>query len=148
MVTALFTSTPMQNQSGDRLVSKVAGAAIAALFKSSDQVEANVRAEPVAKLLQGSLDGFDFIGKGMQMYNGLRIEVMELYLQAISIDFSAIFTGKVKLKQPIQATMRTVLTESDLTTSFNTPFVVEKLRPAAPLSRTCSACGGWGNCAW
>ena len=128
MVTALFTSTPMQNQSGDRLVSKVAGAAIAALFRSSDRVEANVRAEPVAKLLQGSLDGFDFIGKGMQMYNGLRIEVMELYLQAISIDFSAIFTGKVKLKQPIQATMRTVLTESDLTTSFNTPFVVEKLQ--------------------
>ncbi|NET44812.1 DUF2993 domain-containing protein [Okeania sp. SIO2B3] len=128
MVTALFTNVPMQNQSGDRLVSKAAGAAIAALFKSSDKVEANVRAEPVAKLLQGSLDGFDFIGKGMRMYNGLRIEVMELYLQAVSIDFSAIFTGKVKLRQPIQATMRTVLTESDLTTSFNTPFVVEKLQ--------------------
>ena len=128
MVASLFTSTPTLNQNGDRLVSKVAGAAIAALFKSSDKVEANVRAEPVAKLLQGSLDGFDFIGKGMQMYNGLRIEVMELYLQAVSIDFSAIFTGKVKLRQPIQATLRTVLTESDLTTSFNTPFVVEKLQ--------------------
>ncbi|MDJ0556417.1 MAG: DUF2993 domain-containing protein [Microcoleaceae cyanobacterium MO_207.B10] len=128
MVTALFTSTPMQNQSGDRLVSKVAGAAIAALFKSSDRVEANVRAEPVSKLLQGSLDGFDFIGKGMRMYNGLRLEVMELYLQAVSIDFTAVFTGKVRLRQPIQATMRTVLTESDLTTSFNTPFVVEKLQ--------------------
>ncbi|NEP81160.1 MAG: DUF2993 domain-containing protein [Okeania sp. SIO3C4] len=128
MVTALLTNVPMQNQSGDRLVSKAAGAAIAALFKSSDRVEANVRAEPVAKLLQGSLDGFDFIGKGMRMYNGLRIEVMELYLQAVSIDFSAIFTGKVKLRQPIQATLRTVLTESDLTTSFNTPFVVEKLQ--------------------
>ncbi|GFZ98347.1 DUF2993 domain-containing protein [Okeania sp. KiyG1] len=128
MVTALFTNVPMQNQSGDRLVSKAAGAAIAALFKSSDKVEANVRAEPVAKLLQGSLDGFDFIGKGMRMYNGLRIEVMELYLQAVSIDFSAIFTGKVKLRQPIQATLRTVLTESDLTTSFNTPFVIEKLQ--------------------
>ena len=113
MVASLFTSTPTLNQNGDRLVSKVAGAAIAALFKSSDKVEANVRAEPVAKLLQGSLDGFDFIGKGMQMYNGLRIEVMELYLQAVSIDFSAIFTGKVKLRQPIQATLRTVLTESD-----------------------------------
>ena len=128
MVTALFTNVPMQNQSGDRLVSKAAGAAIAALFKSSDKVEANVRAEPVAKLLQGSLDGFDFIGQGMRMYNGLRIEVMELYLQAVSIDFSAIFTGKVKLRQPIQATLRTVLSESDLTTSFNTPFVVEKLQ--------------------
>ncbi len=85
-------------------------------------------APSVAKLLQGSLDGFDFIGQGMQMYNGLRSHVMELYLQAASIDFSAIFTGKVKLRQPIQATMRAVLTESDLTTSFNTPFVIEKLQ--------------------
>jgi stringent starvation protein B len=128
MVQALFGSTPIQAQSGDRLVSKVVGAAIAALFKRSDKVEANVRAEPVAKLLQGSVDGFDFIGNGMLMYNGLRIAVMELYLQAVSIDFSAIFTGQVKLRQPTQAVMRVVLTEDDLTASFNTPFIVEKLQ--------------------
>jgi hypothetical protein len=128
MVQALFGSTPIQAQSGDRLVSKVVGAAIAALFKRSDKVEANVRAEPVAKLLQGSVDGFDFIGNGMLMYNGLRIAVMELYLQAVSIDFSAIFAGQVKLRQPTQAVMRVVLTEDDLTASFNTPFIVEKLQ--------------------
>jgi hypothetical protein len=87
-----------------------------------------VRAEPVSKLLQGSVDGFDFIGKGLLMYNGLRIEAMELYLQAVAIDFGAIFSGKVKLKQPTQATMRVVLSEEDLTTSFNTPFIVEKLQ--------------------
>jgi hypothetical protein len=64
----------------------------------------------------------------MEMYNGLRIEAMELYVQAVSIDFSAIFSGQVKLRQPTQASMRVVLSESDLTTSFNTPFVVEKLQ--------------------
>ncbi|NJL69385.1 MAG: DUF2993 domain-containing protein [Microcoleus sp. SM1_3_4] len=128
MVAALFSSTSGQGQSGDRLVSKVAGAAIAALFKKSEKAEANIRAEPVAKLLQGSIDGFDFIGKGMLMYNGLRIEVMELYLQAVSIDFGAVFAGQVKLRQPTQASMRVVLSQSDLTTSFNTPFVVEKLQ--------------------
>jgi hypothetical protein len=62
------------------------------------------------------------------MYNGLRIAVMELYLQAVSIDFGAIFSGQVKLRQPTQATMRVVLTEEDLTVSFNTPFVVDKLQ--------------------
>jgi LmeA-like phospholipid-binding len=128
MVQALFGSTSFQTQSGDRLVSKVVGAAIAALFKRSEKIEANVRAEPVAKLLQGSVDGFDFIGNGMLMYNGLRIAVMELYVQAVSIDFSAIFTGQVKLRQPTQASLRVVLTEEDLTDSFNTPFVVEKLQ--------------------
>lgn len=128
MVNALFGSTPFQSQGGDRLVSKAVGAAIAALFKRSEKIEANVRAEPVAKLLQGSVDGFDFIGNGMLMYNGLRIAVMELYLQAVSIDFSAIFAGQVKLRQPTQASMRVVLTEADLTSSFNTQFVVEKLQ--------------------
>lgn len=128
MTSIVFGSLPFPNQSGDRVVSKAVSAAIAALFKRTDKVEANVRAEPVAKLLQGSVDGFDFIGNGMLMYNGLRIQAMELYLQAVSIDFSAIFTGQVKLRQPTQATMRVALTEEDLTTSFNTPFVVEKLQ--------------------
>ncbi len=128
MTAIVFGSLPFPNQSGDRIVSKVVSTAIAALFKRTGNLEATVRAEPVAKLLQGSIDGFDFIGQGMLMYNGLRIEGMEFYVQAVSIDFSAIFSGQVKLRQPTQATMRVVLTEDDLTTSFNTPFVVEKLQ--------------------
>ncbi|MGK7953784.1 MAG: DUF2993 domain-containing protein [Crocosphaera sp.] len=128
MTAVVFGTLPFPNQGGDQVVSKAVSAAIAALFKRTGKIEAMVRAEPVAKLLQGSVDGFDFIGNGMLMYNGLRIEGMELYVQAVAIDFSAIFKGQVKLRQPTQATMRVVLTEDDLTTSFNTPFVVEKLQ--------------------
>lgn len=128
MTSIVFGSLPFPGQSGDRLVSKVVSTAIAALFKQTGKIEANVKAEPVAKLLQGGIDGFDFIGKDLLMYNGLPIEAMELYVQAVSIDFSAIFTGQVKLRQPTQATLRVVLSESDLTTSFNTPFVVDKLQ--------------------
>ncbi|MGH2412898.1 MAG: LmeA family phospholipid-binding protein, partial [Microcystaceae cyanobacterium] len=128
MTSIVLGSLPFPSQSGDQLVSKAVSAAIAALFKRTGKLEANVKAEPVAKLLQGSIDGFDFIGNSMLMYNGLPIEAMELYVQAVSIDFSAIFKGQVKLRQPTQATMRIVLTEADLTTSFNTPCVVEKLQ--------------------
>jgi hypothetical protein len=115
MTALVFGTSPFPNQSGDKIVSKAVSAAISALFKRTGKIEANVRAEPVAKLLQGSVDGFDFIGNGMLMYNGLRIEDMELYVE-------------VKLRQPTQATMRVMLTEEDLTNSFNTPFVVEKLQ--------------------
>lgn len=128
MTAIVFGSLPFPNQNGDSFVSKAVSAAIAALFKRTDKIEATVRAEPVTKLLQGSVDGFDFIGKGMLMYNGLRLEAMELYVQAVSIDFGAIFSGNVKLRQPTQATMRIVLTEEDLTSSFNTPFIIEKLQ--------------------
>jgi hypothetical protein len=115
-------------QGGDQFVSKVARSAIAALLKRTEGLEVNVKAEPVAKLLQGSLDGFDFVGHGLVMHSGLRVQVMELYVQAVAIDFSAIFKGQVKLRRPTQATMRVVLTEADLTESFNTPFLVEKLQ--------------------
>lgn len=113
---------------GDQLVSKVARTAVTALMKQTDELEVKVRAEPVAKLLQGSVDGFDFVGKGMKMHSGLQVEVMEMYVQAVSIDFGAIFKGQVKIKQPTQASMRILLTEEDLTVSFNTPFLVEKLQ--------------------
>jgi hypothetical protein len=128
MTSIVFGSLPFPSQSGAQIASKAISAAIAALFKRTGSIEANLRAEPVAKLLQGSIDGFDFVGKRMLMYNGLPIEGMEFYVEAVSIDFSAIFKGQVTLKQPTQATMRVVLTEADLTTSFNTAFVVEKLQ--------------------
>ena len=128
MTSIVFGTLPLPSQNGAQLVSKVVSTAIAALFKKTGSIEANVRVEPVAKLLQGSIDGFDFVGKEMLMYNGLPIEGMELYVEAVSIDFSAIFKGQVTLRKPTQATMRVVLTDKDLTTSFNTSFVVEKLQ--------------------
>ncbi len=128
MTAIVFGSLPFSGQSGDQVVSKVVTTAISALFKKTGSMNVNVKAEPVAKLLQGSIDGLDFVGNGLLMYNGLRLEAMELYLQALSIDVGAVFTGQVKLKQPTQATMRIVLTEEDLTSSFNTPFIVEKLQ--------------------
>lgn len=128
MTAIVFSNLAFSGQSGDQIVSKAITKAIASLFKKTEKLQANVKAEPIAKLLQGSIDGFDFLGKGMLMYNGLRIEAMELYLQAVSIDFGAIFSGKIKLRQPIQATMRVVLSEEDLTTSFNTSFIREKLQ--------------------
>ncbi len=124
----MLGNLPFPGQGGDQVVSKAVSAAIAALFKRTGKLEATVRAEPVAKLLQGSVDGFDFVGHSMLMYNGLRIKAMELFVQAVSIDFGAVFRGQVRIKQPTQASMRVVLTEEDLTTSFNTPFVVEKLQ--------------------
>ncbi|MGD1857791.1 MAG: DUF2993 domain-containing protein [Leptolyngbyaceae cyanobacterium] len=128
MTSFVLGNLPFPGQSGDQVVSKAVSTAIAALFKRTGKLEANVRAEPVAKLLQGSVDGFDFVGHGMLMYNGLRIKAMELFVQAVSIDFGAVFRGQVRIKQPTQASMRVVLTEEDLTKSFNTPFVVEKLQ--------------------
>ena len=128
MTSIVFGNLPVPGQSGDRVVSKAVTAAISALFKQAEKLEAIVRAEPVAKLFQGSVDGFDFLGQGLLMYSGLRVETMEFYVQSVAIDFGAIFRGQVKLKQSTQANMRIVLTEADLNASFNTPFLIEKMQ--------------------
>ncbi len=128
MTSIVFGNLPFPGQGGDRVVSKAVTAAISALFKQTEKLEALVKAEPVAKLLQGSVDGFDFFGQGLLMYSGLRVQAMEFYVQAVAIDFGAIFKGQVTLKQPTQASMRIVLSEEDLTASFNTPFLIDKLK--------------------
>jgi len=109
-------------------VSKAVTVAIAALFKKAKNLNVNLRVEPVARLMQGSVDGFDFIGQELLMHSGLKVDTMELYLQALTIDFGALFRGRVQLQQPTQASMRIVLTEDDLTTSFNTSFLKRKLQ--------------------
>ncbi len=128
MIANLSIPMTVPGQSGDQFVSKVVTVAISALFKKTEKLEVNLRVEPVARLMQGNVDGFDFIGQGLSMYSGLKVNTMELYLQALSIDFSALFRGRIKLRQPTQASMRIVLTEDDLTTSFNTPFLKDKLQ--------------------
>ncbi|MEO0375900.1 MAG: DUF2993 domain-containing protein [Cyanobacteria bacterium P01_A01_bin.17] len=115
-------------QRGDQLVSKVVETAVASLLKQTEKLEVKVRAEPVSKLLQGSVDGFDFSGQELLMHSGLRVDRMEFYLQALSIDFGSLLRGHVELRQPTQASMRIALTEDDLTASFNTDFLKEKLQ--------------------
>ena len=93
MTAAFLGGFPFDRQGGDRLVSKVVTSAISALFQRTEKLDAQVRAEPVAKLLQGSVDGFDMVGGGLRMYNGLRLEALELYLQSVAIDLMNVPSG-------------------------------------------------------
>ena len=81
----MFGGLPSMGQGGDQVISKAVTAAIAALFKQTESLEAAVRAEPIAKLLQGSIDGFDLVGQGLRMYNGLQ-ESHQVFLIHHSID--------------------------------------------------------------
>ncbi|MEN9231540.1 MAG: DUF2993 domain-containing protein [Thermostichus sp. DG02_5_bins_236] len=132
MTTGLLPELSLQNQTAVDWVSRGVGAAIRALFKHSERLEARVRVEPVAKLLQGRIDSFELLGQHLQMYNGLRLSVLELFSNSVAIDFSQIWQGRVRLQQPVEATMRVVLTEADLAASFNTPFVLGKLAQVEP----------------
>ncbi len=114
--------------SKDKIISQVVTTAINTLFKQTQKLEARVEAQPWVKLLQGSIDSFDLIGDRCLMYNGLCIEHMQLSFQAVSIDFGGIFQGQVKLRHPIEGTMRAIFTENDLTTGFNTSFINRQLK--------------------
>ncbi|MEN9238602.1 MAG: DUF2993 domain-containing protein [Thermostichus sp. DG_1_6_bins_120] len=127
MTTGLLPELSLPNQTAVDWVSRGVGAAIRALFKHSEKLEARVRVEPVTKLLQGRIDSFELLGQHLQMYNGLRLTTLELFSNSVAIDFSQIWQGRVRLQQPVEATMRVVLTEADLAASFNTPFVLGKL---------------------
>jgi hypothetical protein len=124
MVTGLLPELSLPHSMLTDWVSRGVSAAIRALFKQAGRLEARVRAEPMAKLLQGRIDSFELVGQNLQMYNGLRLSLLELFCNAVAIDFSQVWQGRIRLRQPVQARMRVVLSEAD------TPFVLNKLAQA------------------
>jgi hypothetical protein len=130
MVTGLLPELSLPHSMLTDWVSRGVSAAIRALFKQAGRLEARVRAEPMAKLLQGRIDSFELVGQNLQMYNGLRLSLLELFCNAVAIDFSQVWQGRIRLRQPVQARMRVVLSEADLAQSLNTPFVLNKLAQA------------------
>ncbi|MFS8884675.1 DUF2993 domain-containing protein [Synechococcus sp. H70.2] len=140
MATGLLPELSLPHSMLTDWVSRGVSAAIRALFKQAGRLEARVRAEPITKLLQGRIDSFELVGQNLQMYNGLQLSLLELFCNAVAIDFSQIWQGQIKLRQPVQARMRVVLSEVDLAQSFNTPLVLNKLAQVEGKNQPLSFC--------
>ncbi|PSB03662.1 LmeA family phospholipid-binding protein [Merismopedia glauca] len=123
--------TGLKNQQGtdwgEKLLNNVASTTIRHLFTASESVEVQVRCFPSSKLLQGSIDSFKMSGTGLVIRRDFRVEEMSFETDAVSIDFSSVLGGQLRLKQPTQAIAQVVLTQADLNRSFEAELVKKKL---------------------
>ncbi|MBO9999073.1 MAG: DUF2993 domain-containing protein [Cyanobacteria bacterium SID2] len=125
-----FTGNPTTGSSdwGEELLNNVASRSIARLFTQSESVEVQIRCSPSSKLLQGSIDSFKMSGRGLVIRKSFPVHQMIFETDAVSIDFSSVLSGSLRLKQPTQAVAQVVLTEEAICDSFQADLVVRRLR--------------------
>ncbi|MEO1431417.1 MAG: DUF2993 domain-containing protein [Cyanobacteria bacterium J06633_8] len=112
---------------GEQMLNTVASQTIRHLFTKSESVEVFVRCYPSSKLLQGSIDSFKMSGRGLVIRKDFFVEEMSFETDAVSIDFSSVLSGKLRLKQPTQAIAQVVLTQEGINQAFSAELVKKRL---------------------
>ena len=112
---------------GEQMLNTVASQTIRHLFTKSESVEVFVRCYPSSKLLQGSIDSFKMSGRSLVIRKDFFVEEMSFETDAVSIDFSSVLSGKLRLKQPTQAIAQVVLTQEGINQAFQAELVKKRL---------------------
>jgi hypothetical protein len=113
---------------GERMLNSVASQSIRHLFTQSESVEVSIRCNPSSKLLQGAIDNFKMSGRGLLIRKDFWVEEMWFETDAVSIDFSSVLGGKLRLKQPTQAVAQVILTEEGLNRAFQSELVTKRMQ--------------------
>ncbi|UBF26135.1 DUF2993 domain-containing protein [Kovacikia minuta CCNUW1] len=123
-----FTVTPPGADLGERMLNKVASESLRHLFTQSESVDVVIRCNPSSKLLQGSIDSFKMSGRHLVIRKDFQVEEMSFETDAVSIDFSSVLSGKIRLKQPTQAVAQVVLSEAGINHAFTAELVKKRLQ--------------------
>lgn len=109
------------------MLNAVASRSIAQLFSQSESVDVEIRCSPSSKLLQGSIDSFKMDGRGLVIRRRFPVEHLSFETDMVSLDFSSVMGGKLRLKQPTQAIAQVVLSEDGINDSFEADLVTRRL---------------------
>lgn len=110
------------------ILDNIAENAIRSQFKKVDQLQVRVDNVPSYQLLQGKVERVRIAGRGLRLKQDMRIAVLELETDPIVLEPRSIRQRQPKLKQPIQAGVRLVLTQEDINQALKSPAVVGMLR--------------------
>lgn len=123
-----FTATPPGTDFGERMLNTVASQSIRHLFTQCESVQVAVCCNPSSKLLQGSIDSFKMSGQNLVIRRDFLVAEMSFETDAVSIDFSSVLTGKIRLRQPTQAVAQVTLTEAGINQAFSAELVKQRMQ--------------------
>jgi hypothetical protein len=89
----------------------------------ADVLEVRVDNAPNYQILLGNVDRIRVAGRGVYILDFLRIEAIELETDPISIDPSALQSGKIVLRRPLQAAARVILLSEDINKALRSPTI-------------------------
>jgi hypothetical protein len=111
---------------GEQALNKVAELALSSQLEEFDRLKVKVKTTP-DKLASGELESLSIDGEGLLIETDLRLQVLEIEMQAIAVEPLKALTGNIELTQPTEGTARVVLTETDLNRALNSAALRSKI---------------------
>ena len=113
---------PDEPRLDEQVLSQAAEMTLSSQLDEVENIDVDVRTNPL-KLVQGQADSIAFAGQGLVMQKDIRVQDIQLQTDSIAINpLSALF-GQIKLDQPMDATARVVLTETDINRALNSEYI-------------------------
>lgn len=112
---------------------KITEGAIRARFNKVEQLKVRIDNAPNYQLIQGKIERVRIAGRGMWLTPDIRIDALELETDPLNVDLQRLRSGaqvnpRASLRQPLQAGVRLVLTESDLNKALASPNFAARLK--------------------
>ena len=111
---------------GKQALNKIAKLALLSQFEAADRLEVKIDTDP-EKLASGELESLLIEGEGLVIETDLRVQVLEIDLETISVSTLKALTGNIELTHPAEGKARLVLTETDLNRALNSPELRAKI---------------------
>ena len=111
---------------GGQALNKIAELALASQLEDADRLEVKVDTTP-EKLASGELESLSIEGEGLIIETDLRLQILEIVMQAIAVKPLKALTGNIELTQSTEGTARLILTQTDLNRALNSPDLRAKI---------------------
>lgn len=89
----------------------------------AETLEVRVDNSPNYQILLGKVDRIRVAARNVYVLEFLKIEEVDLETDPISIDPNELQSGKVVLRQPLQAALRIILNSADINTALRSPTI-------------------------
>ncbi|MBR8836801.1 MAG: DUF2993 domain-containing protein [Stigonema ocellatum SAG 48.90 = DSM 106950] len=110
------------------VIDRTAEHTIRAQFAKVGKLQVRVDNSPTYQLLQGKVNRVRIAGRSLQLKRqDVRIALFELETDAIELELSSLRQKRPKLKRPLQAGVRLVLTQQDVNKFLQSPQLMARL---------------------
>lgn len=110
----------------EKTISQLVEAGLSSQVKAAEEIAVDVNTD-LGQAIQGEVKTASIKSKGLVVQNGIRLTELELQTDRVAVNLLSLLLGQIKLKQPINSTMRVVLSEADLNQAANTEVFINHL---------------------
>jgi hypothetical protein len=103
---------------GEKTLNKIAEMALASQIEQADTLSVKVKTNP-DRLAKGMLESLAIAGTGLVMNESLRMQAMQIDLDAIAVSPFKALMGNIQLTQPSQGKACFTLSEADIVSAMN-----------------------------